>query len=123
MQQKFLAYTVFRVILFLNYLFLSRSNSTGSIVSTVSCDGTSTESIHESSGPGLEAYIEAFLMVVITLNNKRKVLPQPSCGLLAQSPMADKVGTSPEERLFRVCTLHRHADYFNPFTSLYILLF
>ena len=84
-----------------------RSNSTGSLLSVVSYDSVNigqseTGNVSESSGPSLEAYIEAFLITLITLNNKRRYLPLPLTGLLALSPMAGKIGTTPEEKTFRV---------------------
>ena len=86
---------------------INRSNSTGSLFSVASVDSSipghsGTETSHEDTGPSLEAYIEAFLITLITLNHKRNLLPIPVLGLLSLSPLANKIGISPQDKALRV---------------------
>ena len=54
------------------------------------------------AGPSLKDYLEAFLQILIVLNHKQLKRPLTSSGLLSLSPLADRVGLDPSERLIRV---------------------
>lgn len=88
---------------------LKRSNSTGSIMSLASIESgpsshIGTEFSPEDSGPSLESYIEAFILTLMTLNYKRTLLPAPSTGLLALSPIIEKLGDTPQDKALKPLT-------------------
>ena len=60
-----------------------------------------TEFSPEDSGPSLESYIEAFILTLMTLNYKRTLLPAPSTGLLALSPIIEKLGDTPQDKALK----------------------
>ena len=76
-----------------------------SVLSTegsVSQGGTGTGLAAERTGPSLREYVEAFLQILVVLNHKRLIRSPPPSGLLALSPLAERVGVDSRERLVRV---------------------
>ena len=56
-------------------------------------------------GPSLKDYLEAFLQILILLNHKQLKRPLTSTGLFSLSPLVDRIGLDPSERLIRVSVI------------------